>query len=390
MHYKTKKALVQENQTILSDFTIQRPKLSIKQEDSLTWLLNAHVRAEQTKNSPGKEELSSFKEKLKEKLYHVACKSHQVSERGHDLEDFLFDEYEKMPIYSLHENPSGKSITDRTKKYKEVVDNVFRRFYEKDTEGPDDIIHVSCTGYVAPSGAQMLVSEKNWDTTVTHAYHMGCYASVPAVRMANGFLASSAKSQYAVDVVHTEVCSLHTNPSLHKVDQLVSQSLFADGYIRYRIKNQTYHKAPHFKLLASKEYIVPDSTDKMSWMVNDWGFELYIAKEIPVLIARNLKPYLEALCAKGNLSTDILKTALFAVHPGGPKILDHIKALLDLKDDQIQYSYEILYKYGNMSSATLPHVWEKILEKEQGSPYVISLAFGPGLSICGLILKMEK
>lgn len=381
---------MQENQIILSEFIIQRPKLKIKQENSLKWLLKAHIQAEKTKNRLVESDLISFSKQLEEKLYHVGCKPHQVSERGHEIEDFHQKDYEQMSIYTLNKDPSGKNVTDRTKKYKEIVDKVFTKFYEKEAIAPDEIIHVSCTGYAAPSGAQEIVSKKNWETTVTHAYHMGCYASVPAVRMANGFLASSSSEQYAVDIVHTEVCSLHTNPSLHKLDQLVSQSLFADGHIRYKATKKIEKDTPHFKLLASKEYIVPGSSDKMSWMVNDWGFELYIARDIPVLIARNLKGYLEKLCRKANLSSEILKTAIFAIHPGGPKILDHIKNLLDLKESQIHYSYDILYKYGNMSSATLPHIWQQILEKEKNNPYVVSLAFGPGLSICGLILKMEQ
>ena len=107
---------MQEKRVILSDFTVQRPKLKIKQEDSLQWLLNAHIQAEKTKKSLNKEALVSFKQKLKEKLYHVACKPHQVSERGHEIEDFLYDEYEKMSIYNLHRHTAGKNLADRTMK----------------------------------------------------------------------------------------------------------------------------------------------------------------------------------------------------------------------------------------------------------------------------------
>ena len=99
-----------------------------------------------------------------------------------------------------------------------------------------------------PSAAQRLVAAKGWGaaTRVTHAYHMGCYAAFPALRMAAGFLSAPdslrASGLKRVDVVHTEMCSLHMNPLHHAAEQLVVQSLFADGVhppIRYATPTST-------------------------------------------------------------------------------------------------------------------------------------------------------
>ena len=65
---------------------------------------------------------------------------------------------------------------------------------------------------------------------MTHAYHMGCYAAMPALRIAAGFVATGSRR---VDSSHTELCSLHLDPTDHRLEQLVVQSLFADGLIRY-------------------------------------------------------------------------------------------------------------------------------------------------------------
>jgi predicted naringenin-chalcone synthase len=42
-----------------------------------------------------------------------------------------------------------------------------------------------------------------------------------------------------------------------------------------------------------------------------------------------------------------------------------------------------------MSSATLPHVWKAILEDDAipGKTLIVSLAFGPGLTLSGGILQ---
>jgi predicted naringenin-chalcone synthase len=182
-----------------------------------------------------------------------------------------------------------------------------------------------------------------------------------------------------MDIVHTEICSLHNNLSKHETHTLVSQSLFADGFIKYSMVKDTH--LPSLQVLRVKEEIIPDSRGSMTWEVAPWGFEMFLGKEVGVLIVRHLPGYLERIKAPQN--------ALFAIHPGGPKILSYVQKALGLKDAQLAHSYEILKNYGNMSSATLPHIWEKILndpEVSSGTP-IVSLAFGPGLNFAGAIME---
>jgi predicted naringenin-chalcone synthase len=84
-----------------------------------------------------------------------------------------------------------------------------------------------------------------------------------------------------------------------------------------------------------------------------------------------------------------LSKAVFAVHPGGPQILLHVQKLLHLSDEQMRFSFQILKEFGNMSSATLPHIWDRILADPTipNQTPLISLAFGPGLSIAGICME---
>jgi predicted naringenin-chalcone synthase len=151
--------------------------------------------------------------------------------------------------------------------------------------------------------------------------------------------------------------------------------------MKYSVVKET--DKTHLKIHTIREEIIPDSTTAMTWDVMEWGFQMKLAKEVPVFITRYLQEYLQRLY-KGDI-----KNAIFAVHPGGPKILMYVQRLLGLTDQQMQYSYQILKEYGNMSSATLPHIWQRILNDDSvknGTP-VISLAFGPGLSICGAVME---
>lgn len=372
---------------ILSDFQIIRPSYEIGQEDALNWLLDAHTEAESRISNADKE---SFRKHLSEKLWKVGCKPDRISKRGHMTPDYLHKNWDQMELYRLTHSPEGENLSIRSRHFGKYVDEIFLQYYpEEQACPPDDLIHVSCTGYVSPSGAQKIASLRNWghQTTITHAYHMGCYASIPAIRMALGFL-SYGSNKNRTDIVHTEVCSLHTNPSNHNTDQLVSQSLFADGFIKYSVKR--FDENTHLKVLAVHEEIIPASIDAMTWSVAHWGFEMTLAKEVPVHISRFLPQFLKTLAGKSGIALEkLLSEAIFAVHPGGPKILVYIEELLRLKKSQMAYSFEILKNYGNMSSATLPHIWDAVLRDPQvaSNTPIVSLAFGPGLSITGSIME---
>lgn len=357
----------------LTDFQSIRPPFESKQEETLDWLVEAHAMAEGDQK---------FQSTIREKLWLVGCKPEHIEKRGHILPDFKHTQWEKMEIYRLHESPEGKNLSARASIFEKEVDKIFEAYYPEGSTPPDDLIHVTCTGYNSPSGAQKVISKRNWgvNTTVTHAYHMGCYGAIPAIRIGSGFLANT-QSKKQVDIVHTELCCLHSNPAMHRLDQLVSQSLFADGFMKYSIVIET--ERPHIKLIRTREEIIPNSTHAMTWNVVGWGFEMSLSKEVPILIKRSLPTYLE------RLGINLNEKPIFAIHPGGPKILNYIQDLLQLEDWQMQFSFEVLKNYGNMSSATVPHIWEKILNDPEIMPgtKIVSLAFGPGLCISGALME---
>ncbi|MCL6755802.1 MAG: hypothetical protein M3A24_01310, partial [Candidatus Rhabdochlamydia oedothoracis] len=199
------------------------------------------------------------------------------------------------------------------------------------------------------------------------------------------------QAESCIDIVHTEICSLHTNPSLHELNQLVSQSLFADGFIKYRV--QASCSSEHFQLYILHEELVSNSFNAMHWKMENWGFALSLSQEIPALIAQSIYPYLVRMSQKSGFTIEyILENALFAIHPGGPKIVQSIQAVLGLSFAQVSHSKFILQQFGNMSSATLPHVWKEILKdpKVISGSLIVSLAFGPGLTICGSIMEKRS
>lgn len=375
----------------LRDFKVIRPNYEHNQETVLDWIVKAHVNT-QMKLSQWKAEdpeCLEFSEKLRKNLFKLGLGKNKIQKRSFQIDDCNHLNWEEMQIYNIDFAPEGYHLDKRMEFFNKSSLEIFEGMYPEGEELPPHLVHVTCTGYVAPSPAQQLVSLRSngKNTMVTHAYHMGCYGSIPSIRIGMGHYFVESEQ---TDIVHTEFSSIHMNPSLHSMDQLVGQSLFADGFIKYSLGE--YQDSPSFKILTIKEELISNSITKMTWTCHNWGFKMWISKDIPVIIRRSLDGYLKNLAKKAGRDLSELKSAKYAIHPGGPKIIEQIAETLELKHDQIRHSKAILQNCGNMSSATLPHIWEQMLQDDeiQSGELIVSLAFGPGLSISGSLFEMRR
>lgn len=358
----------------LTGFETILPSLMLGQADVLDYTARAHARALRSRAESGRSESnrSMSSEDLATLLKRYAVKPSQISRRG----------FENIEIAA-----AGKDIHERTQFFGTRGREIRSRFYPANSAAPDHLIHVTCTGYISPSPAQHLVNDNGWaqTTNVTHAYHMGCYAALPAIRMAEGFVA--ARNQ-KVDIVHTEMCGLHMDANDHSPEQLVVQSLFADGHIKYSAVASQSAKSG-FHVLNVREEIIPNSQGDMSWAPASWGMKMTLSRDVPAKISSALRSFIFMLIKDTGYALEtIMRDAVFAVHPGGPKIIDTVREILELSEEQVLASREVLFERGNMSSATLPHVWCKLLSQNISSKKpVVSLAFGPGLTVFGALFE---
>ncbi len=165
----------------------------------------------------------------------------------------------------------------------------------------------------------------------------------------------------------------------------MAQSLFADGLIKYSLTS-CLPKKPSLRLLAVYEELIPQTDELMKWECEEWGLKMTLHKEIAAWISRAIVAFMGRLEQKCGLP---LSKAYYAVHPGGPKIIGMIGKKLNLSVEQLAASEKILYNHGNMSSATLPHIWEDMV-KDPNVPfgsYIAGLAFGPGICMSGAVLQ---
>jgi predicted naringenin-chalcone synthase len=323
-----------------------------------------------------------------------------------EVEDFIENEMdETLPseynfpasLVSGRGDLFGPKIGIRMQWFKEKMGYVFDEFYSKEDNGPENLVHVTCSGYSSPSVAQEAVINRNWETTqVTHSYQMGCYGAFPAIRTARSLI-SGSKNNGRADVVHTELLSAHLNLTEFSVANTMICSLFADGFIGYSLyeeesfmNDDSIEEKKGLRILASHEVIIPDSLDDMSWEIGEYNFLMTLSKRVPVFIRKNIKSFLTTLCSKVDIDLDEEKSKMhFAIHPGGPKIIDYVVDAVGISKDQARWSYEILRRYGNMSSATVPHIFNEIVNDSSiaSGTKIVAMAFGPGLTATGLLLE---
>jgi predicted naringenin-chalcone synthase len=246
------------------------------------------------------------------------------------------------------------------------------------------LVTASCTGFHAP-GVDLSLCEKlslPADVSRTHIGFMGCHAALNALRVANALAAADPAG--CVMVCAVELCSLHFQYS-DRSDQIVSNALFADGAAAI-VGRGTRRGESWGGVTAFKSLRLPATSELMSWRVGDFGFEMSLSSRVPGVIRRHLRPWISMWLAEQGLGVDDVDA--WAVHPGGPRILDACAESLGLSEAAMEPSRAVLARCGNMSSPTILFVLDEIRRTGSGRRCVM-LAFGPGLAIEMALLEFE-
>jgi predicted naringenin-chalcone synthase len=109
-----------------------------------------------------------------------------------------------------------------------------------------------------------------------------------------------------------------------------------------------------------------------------------LSQKVPAIIEQRLAPWMTRFLERNGLTIPDVKA--WAIHPGGPRILDACAAALGLTEDDLTPAREVLARHGNMSSATIFFVLERMLQEPMEGP-IVALGFGPGLTIEAILLE---
>lgn len=269
-----------------------------------------------------------------------------------------------------------------------AVKNLQQKISGLDLQEVTHLITVSCTGMYAPGMDIDLVKKLGLRQTVqrTGINFMGCYAAFNALKVADAFCRADENAK--VLIVCTEICSIHFQRDATE-DNLIANALFSDGAAAVLVESVT--DAP---LRLSPESFCSDlafeGENDMAWSIGNQGFEMKLSTYVPDIIKSGIGSLTTKLLKK--ISKELSEVRYFAIHPGGRKILESIEKELGLTTENNESAYHVLRNYGNMSSPTVLFVLDNIMQKltrDDDGQRILSFAFGPGLTLESMILKVE-
>jgi predicted naringenin-chalcone synthase len=270
---------------------------------------------------------------------------------------------------------------------------------------PSSITHlvtVSCTGFAAPGVDVALIKQLHLAPTVqrTNVGFMGCHGAINGLRVAQAYAESSPGARVLLCAV--ELCSLHWHYQWDP-KRNIANALFSDGAAAVVGESggrgscradpvggaagsagASPSQVNDWRVVGTGSCLFPDTGYAMKWTIGDHGFEMGLSGKIPTLIGDSLRPWVEGwLADQGQRIEDI---GSWAVHPGGPRILDAVEESLCLPRGTLDVSREVLADCGNMSSPTVLFILERLRRQNAPRPCVV-LGFGPGLIAEAALIK---
>lgn len=238
---------------------------------------------------------------------------------------------------------------------------------QQERAGITHILVTCCTGHYAPGLDFEILDHLGLSPDVerTMIGFMGCYAAINALKLARHIVRSDPKA--GVLMVNLELCTLHLQET-QELEQVLSFLVFADGAAASLITA----REQGFALDSFKAVMAPGTRGLITWKIRGLGFDMLLSGQVPAELGRALH--------EGELMSERDDIDLWAVHPGGRSILDAVERGLELPGDALAASRQVLSCFGNMSSATVMFVLQRMMQQARAGQRGCAMSFGPGLT----------
>jgi predicted naringenin-chalcone synthase len=249
------------------------------------------------------------------------------------------------------------------------------------------LITASCTGMSAPGLDLQIMEAMGLPSNIfrTSVNFMGCYAAIHALKLADAL--SRGNKDVNIIIVCTELCTLHFQKQ-NSIDNIASSLLFGDGAAAVLVT----HDDNKLKGLRIKDFyseVAIKGKQHMSWQLSSTGFLMKLSAYLPDLIEEDFNWLVENALQHASINKS--EISHWCIHPGGKKILSAIQKSINIPEEALKQSYNVLRDYGNMSSPTILFVLKEIMDelknREKQKAKIFGAAFGPGLTMETFILS---
>ena len=249
-------------------------------------------------------------------------------------------------------------------------------------EDVDVIVSTTVTGIAVPSIEARIAARIGLRPDVRRVpmLGLGCLGGAAGVARLHDYLLG--RPDDVAVLVSVELCSLTLQRGDPSAAALVASGLFGDGAAAVVAVGANRTPPPGVtwdgpEVLESRSHLYPDSERAMGWDIGATGLKVVLGVEVPDLVRQHLGDDVKGFLADMGLDRD--DVTAWVCHPGGPKVLQSVQAVLDLPPEALQVTWDSLSLVGNLSSASVLHVLhDTMLQRPpKGSPGVL-LAMGPG------------
>ncbi len=262
-----------------------------------------------------------------------------------------------------------------------------------DTEDFDAIFFVSTTGISTPSIDARLFNRISLNKHIKRIpiWGLGCAAGVAGIARASEYVRAFPKHRALV--VSVELCSLAFQRNDRSKSNIIAAALFGDGAAACLVAGD---EVPRIQCDLSQPSIAgslsttyPNTLDVMGWRISSEGLKIVLSKNIPSIVTSLVRENIEELLASHGIAIEDIRH--YAAHPGGAKVMDAYAEALSLSHGELDHSLAVLRGYGNMSSATVFFILDRLLRETHGESgaYGLVSALGPGFSSELVLLKWE-
>ncbi|MES2827500.1 MAG: type III polyketide synthase [Bacteroidota bacterium] len=248
----------------------------------------------------------------------------------------------------------------------------------------DFIITVSCTGIMIPSLDAYLINKLGLKQDIVRlpVTEMGCAAGVSGILYAKNFLKANPGKRAAVIAYESPTATFQLDD--YSMANIVSAAIFGDGVACVLLSSAAEDEGP--EILSAEMYHFYNAEEMMGFKLTNRGLQMVLDVAVPDTIEDHFPAIIHPFLAKSNLTIENIDHLIF--HPGGKKIVQVVEALFGSLGKNIDDTKAVLDLFGNMSSATVLYVLERIMN---GNPnkgaYGLMLSFGPGFSAQRVLLK---
>ncbi|CAA6655936.1 unnamed protein product [Spirodela intermedia] len=214
-------------------------------------------------------------------------------------------------------------------------------------------------------------------------YFIGCSGGVAGLRVAKDLAENNPGSRA---------------PSSLRTYDLVGAALFGDGAGAAILGADPISgvERPLLELHTAIQQFLPDTEKIIDGRLSEEGISFKLDRNLPEIIEGHVEGFCSGLLKEAGFGTFQYNDFFWAVHPGGPAILNRMERRLQLLPAKLAASRRALKDYGNASSNTIVYVLEYIIEESmkagkderaEDCEWGLVLAFGPGITFEGILAR---